>query len=180
MKKIVLALIFGTLIFLPLGKVSALDALCNQPVTNGHGDVVGYKSGWTKSGDNYTCQAKDSPCYNNGQATTSPICRQDAQQNYQVKSTDLVNSNPVAGPNGILQTVTNIMALLTGIIAVIMIIISGMQFITAGGNFAGQRAGDNPSKARKARANLVSASVGLAIVALSWTIVTFIIQHFVK
>ncbi len=180
MKKTILTLILCALVFLPLGKVEAIDALCNQPVTNAHGDVVGYKSGWTKSGDNYICQSANSPCYNNGQAANSPVCRQDAQQNYNLSSSDLTTNNPVAGPSGILQTVTNIMALLTGIVAVIMIIVSGMQFITAGGNFAGQRAGDNPSKARKARANLVSASVGAAIVALSWTIVTFIIQHFVK
>ena len=109
-----------------------------------------------------------------GQAASSPVCQQYANQQ------NNPNSNPITGNNGVLQTVTNIMALLTGIVAVVMIIISGFTFMTAGGNIAGQRAGDNPSKAKKARAQLTAAVIGLIIVALSWTIITFIIQKFVQ
>ena len=113
-------------------------------------------------------------CSTNAQTAASPTCQQYTQQQ------NHPNSNPVAGPSGVLQTVTNIMATITGIVAVIMIIVSGLTYMTAGGNIAGQRAGDNPSKAKKARAQLSAAVVGLLIVALSWSILTFIIQKFVK
>lgn len=114
------------------------------------------------------------PCSQSG-AQSTPICQQNTTQ-----QTAKTNENPVAGPNGVLQTVTNVMAVLTGIVAVVMIIISGMQFVTAGGSIAGQRAGDNPSKAKKARANLMAAIIGLIIVALAWTIITFVVQKIVQ
>lgn len=105
-------------------------------------------------------------------APSSPVC----QQNAAVPK----KGNPIAGPNGILQTVTNIMALLSGIVAVIMIIVSGFTFVTAGGAIGGQRAGDNPTKAKKARATLLAAIIGLVIVALSWSFITFIVQRFIQ
>ena len=107
-------------------------------------------------------------------AYNSPTCQQYRDQQGHP------DNNPVAGPSGALQTVTNVMALLTGIVAVVMIIASGINFMTAGGNIAGQRAGDNPGKAKKARSQLSAAVIGLIIVALSWSILTFIIQKFVQ
>ncbi len=115
-----------------------------------------------------------SVCVPDSPSINSPTCQQ------YLKQQKNPNSDPVAGPTGVLQTVTNIMAMLTGIVAVVMIIISGLSFMTAGGNIAGQRAGDNPSKAKKARAQLNAAVIGLLIVALSWSILTFIIQKFVQ
>lgn len=118
------------------------------------------------------------PCnsiQNSQQVKSSPTCAQNKEQ-----TSDPNNPNPVAGPKGILQTVTNIMALLTGIAAVGVIISGGITLITAGGNFAGQRSGDNPSKAKKARGQIAAAVIGLVIVALSWTILSFIIEKFVK
>src|SRR5579863_6487253 len=103
-----------------------------------------------------------SVCTPGGSAYNSPTCKQ------YIKQQNNPNSNPVAGPSGVLQTVTNVMAMITGIVAVVMIIISGFNFMTAGGNIAGQRAGDNPGKAKKARAQLSAAVIGLIIVALSW------------
>lgn len=114
------------------------------------------------------------PCSQSG-AQNTPICQQNTTQ-----QTAKTNDNPVAGPNGVLQTVTNVMAVLTGIVAVVMIIISGFQFVTAGGSIGGQRSGDNPSKARKARSTLLAAVIGLIIVALSWTIITFVVQKIVQ
>lgn len=114
------------------------------------------------------------PCSQSGAQNTA-ICQQNTTQ-----QTSKNNNNPVAGPNGVLQSVTNVMATLTGIVAVVMIVISGFQFVTAGGSIAGQRAGDNPSKARKARSTLIAAVIGLIIVALSWTIITFVVQKIVQ
>jgi len=116
-----------------------------------------------------------SACAAGTKAASSPVCDQ-----YLKQQNDKNNSNPIAGPTGVLQTVTNVMALLTGIVAVIMIIVSGITFITAGGAPGGQRAGDNPSKAKKARAQLMAAVIGLVIVAMGWTIITFVVQKIIQ
>lgn len=153
MKKLLLSTITALcLVIFAGGAVGAYDPLCSQ-----------YNSGG---------KCVQGPC-----ATTpdSPICKQNAQQ--QSAST---NENPISGPHGVLQTATNLVALLSGIVAVIMIIVSGAQFITAGGSIAGQRAGDNPSRAKKARATLGAAVTGLVVVALAWSILSFIIQKFVE
>ena len=107
----------------------------------------------------------DSVCQN---APNSPTCQQNASQNG--KTTDpAVNT---------IRTAANIIAIVAGIAAVIMIIIAGFQFVTAGGASPGQRSGD-PNKIKSARATLSSALVGLVIIALAWTIVTFVTDHFI-
>lgn len=100
------------------------------------------------------------PC---AEAPNSAACQQSRSQ--QAKAD---NPNPVADT---LLKVANIMALLTGIVAVLMVIISGLRFITSGGN---------PEATKKARANLIAAIIGLIVVAVSWTLVTFIVQKFVQ
>ena len=87
------------------------------------------------------------------------------------------SSNPIAGKNGVLQTTANIMAIIGGIAAVIIIVLGGIQYATAGGAAQGQRAGDNPNKAKNARQVVTNATIGLVVLALSWSIVSFIIQH---
>lgn len=81
----------------------------------------------------------------------SPICAD------QGTATDPVNH--------ILHVAANIVALLTGLAAVILIIISGISMITSAGK------AESVANARK---RIIGALVGLAIVALAWTIVTFL------
>ncbi|OGL37905.1 hypothetical protein A3E49_01350 [Candidatus Saccharibacteria bacterium RIFCSPHIGHO2_12_FULL_49_19] len=100
-------------------------------------------------------------------APDSPTCRQKEEQRTS-------GTNPIAGPDGIIQTAANLIALVAGIIAVITIIISGFIFVTAGGAIGGQRAGDNPTRAREARTVLTGAIIGLVVVALAWSIVSFV------
>ncbi len=109
-----------------------------------------------------------------GLAANGPVCTDNQKQ-----LTAANNPNPIGGPNGIIHKVADIFALVAGIASVIIIIYSGFVFVTAGGAIGGQRAGDNPTRAKNARGALIGALVGLAIVALAWTITTFVTNNFI-
>jgi len=68
----------------------------------------------------------------------------------------------------IIRIAANIVAFLTGIAAVIMIVLSGFVFVTSGGN---------PERTSNARRRLIYSLVGLIVVALSWTIITFLLNR---
>lgn len=76
--------------------------------------------------------------------------------------------NPVIN---VIRVATNIIAVFAGVIAVIMVIVSGIQMITSGGNQ------ENIANARR---RLVAALIGVAIIALSWTIISFVINNLIK
>lgn len=98
---------------------------------------------------------KDTVC--SGEAAKSPTCK------------GAVNpENPVTGPKNVIKTASTIIALITGIAAVIMIILSGLTMITSGGN---------SESVTTARRRLIAAIIGLIIVALAWTIITFTVNH---
>jgi hypothetical protein len=80
-------------------------------------------------------------------------------------------TDPVSGPNGIIQKTANLIAIIAGIAAVVVIIIGGIGFITSGGS---------SDKTATARKRIIYAVVGLVIVALAWTIVTFIITKLIN
>jgi hypothetical protein len=65
----------------------------------------------------------------------------------------------------IIHVTTDIIAIITGAAAVVMIIISGIQMITSAGN---------SETVGNARRRLINALIGLAVVTLAWTIVTFL------
>lgn len=102
-------------------------------------------------------------------APSNPACQQNGQQNGST-------TNPTVD---IIQTAANLIAVIGGISAVIIIIISGFMFVTAGGGVGGQRSSD-PSRAKNARAALTGAVIGLVIIALAWTIITFVTDKLVK
>lgn len=99
-------------------------------------------------------------CNNN--ASGSAVCQDAANRG---------NTNPVAGPGGILPTVTNILAIIGGLAAVIMIIISGMTMATSAGNT------EHVASAKK---RLTYAVVGLIVISLGWAIVNFVINRIIK
>ncbi|MGH7239925.1 MAG: pilin [Candidatus Saccharimonadales bacterium] len=92
-----------------------------------------------------------------GQAGTSAVCAD--------KSSAEAEQHPI---RDIIHTVTEIIAAVAGIVAVIMIIISGLRFISSGGE-SQQVAG--------ARNNLLYAIIGLVVIALASTIITFVISR---
>jgi hypothetical protein len=77
----------------------------------------------------------------------------------------------VAGSNGVINKAANIIALVTSIGAVIMILIGGFFYVTAGGN---------AENAAKAKARIISAVIGLVVVALAWTIVRLVTDRIIK
>lgn len=78
------------------------------------------------------------------------------------------NSNPIAGPDGVLMSVTNIISIIAGAAAVIIIIIAGLQFIMASGD------SNNISKARNA---IIYAAIGLVVIVLARAIIAFILNR---
>ncbi len=94
---------------------------------------------------------------NSPNAGSSPVCK-----------TPLNPNNPIT--NAIHITIS-VLALIAGVLAVFMIIISGFTLITSGGN---QEAVANSRK------RITSAVIGLIIVALSWTIISFILDKLIK
>jgi hypothetical protein len=62
---------------------------------------------------------------------------------------------------------TNILALVAGIAAVIMIIVAGIKFITSQGE---------PSAVGEARKTIIYTAVGLVVIVLARTIITFVVS----
>ena len=90
-----------------------------------------------------------------GAASKSPVC-------------NASSSDPLTGSNGIIVKATNILAIVAGIAAVIIIIIAGIHFITSNGD---------PSATGSARSTIIMAIVGLIIIVLAKSIITFIVSR---
>lgn len=106
-----------------------------------------------------------SACDINNQTAKSSIC---PDRN--------TTTNPV---NKKIKNAADIVAIITGAAAVVMIVISGFTFITAGGSVTGQRSSD-PNRLKSARATLSAAIIGLVIIALAWTIISFVTDRLIK
>jgi hypothetical protein len=104
-----------------------------------------------------------------GKAASSPACQQNAAQ-------QASGNNPVVDR---IHTAADLLAIVSGIAAVVVIIYSGFVFATAGGSIGGQRSGDS-NRAKQARAMLTGGIVGLIIVALAWSIVTFLTDKVIQ
>jgi len=105
-----------------------------------------------------------------GQAQNGPICKQNTTQQGS-------SANPALDR---IHTAADIIAAVAGIAAVITIVLSAFTFATAGGAGTGQSSGANPARAKQARSTLIGAVVGLVIIALAWTIVTFVSNKVIK
>ena len=75
-------------------------------------------------------------------------------------------SDPIDGPNGVLEKVTLIIASIASMVAVIIIVIAGFMFVLSNGD---------AQKAATARMAIIGALVGLVIIAAATTIITFVI-----
>lgn len=75
-------------------------------------------------------------------------------------------TNPLTGKNGLFRGIAGTIALISGVIAVIIIIIAGLRYITSGGD---------PAKAKSAKDAIVAAIIGLVIIALADSIISFVI-----
>jgi hypothetical protein len=97
------------------------------------------------------------PCSRGSAQADSPVCTEADKGNNSDK-----NNNAILNT---IRTATNIVASITGVIAVIMIILGGFSYVTSGGN---------AEKSANARRQIVNAAIGLAVIALAWTIARFV------
>jgi len=97
-----------------------------------------------------------------GGGSSSPVCQQAQSQG---------NSDPIAGKGGIISIAATLIAVVAGVAAVIMIIMGGFGLISSGGN---------AEAAAKARQRIINASIGLALIALSWTIIEYVTDNLIK
>jgi hypothetical protein len=81
---------------------------------------------------------------------------------------DQTTDDPISGSNGLLTKITNIVAYIAGAAAVIVIIVSGIRYITAGGN---------AEAASSARNGLIGALIGLTIIILARTLITYVVKR---
>jgi hypothetical protein len=95
----------------------------------------------------------------NASTTDSSVCK-DANGQGQV--------NPVIH---IIQIAASGFALIGGMLAVIMVIVAGFQMVTSAGN---------AEAITNARKKIVSALVGIALIALSWTIIRLVTDQIIK
>ena len=70
-----------------------------------------------------------------------------------------------------IHTAANIIALIAGIAAVIIIILAGLNLVTSAGN---------SEAATKSRKRITSALIGLVIIAVAWSLVTFVVNRVIK
>lgn len=75
--------------------------------------------------------------------------------------------DPIAGPNGVLKKATILLSIIAGAVAVIIVLVGGIQYTTSAGD---------AQKATNARNTIIGGLVGLAIIAVSGGILTFVIS----
>lgn len=78
------------------------------------------------------------------------------------------NTNSLTGGNGVLYKVTRIVAILGGIAAVIIMIVGGFLYVISQGD---------PQKTSQARSTIIYAVVGLVVIILAQSIITFILSR---
>lgn len=80
---------------------------------------------------------------------------------------DKTRTNPVSGKHGLLLKIVRIVGIAAGVAAVIMIIIGGFQYLLSTGD---------ATKAANARNTIIFAAVGLIVVVLAASILSFVIN----
>lgn len=91
-----------------------------------------------------------------GDAANSAVCQ------------DKNSGDPLTGNNGALLKIANIVAYVGGVAAIIIIIVSAIRYITSGGD------AENISGAKK---TLIGAIVGLVIIVLAKSLITYVVSR---
>lgn len=98
------------------------------------------------------------PGCNNSNASKSSVCKD-------VKTVNKSSSDPIVT---IIKAVLEVISFIAGAMAVIFIIAAALRFITSGGGAEG---------VAKARGSLINVLIGVAILALSQSIIAFVLNH---
>jgi hypothetical protein len=91
----------------------------------------------------------------------SAVCQKDGN----------TTSNPLTGPNGLIVKITRIVAIIGGAAAVIIIIISGLRYILSDGD---------AKQTSEARSGILYAAVGLIIIVLAASIISWVMNEIYK
>lgn len=83
------------------------------------------------------------------------------------------SSNPIAGRDGLLAHITDIVAFAAGAAAVILIIISALRFISSGSVTSTQSRTD--TDVEDARRTIANAVIGLVVIILARTLILFVL-----
>lgn len=75
----------------------------------------------------------------------------------------------IAGEDGVLKTITNVLLFIIGAVSVIMIIYGGITYVTSGGN---------STRVQSAKNTILYAVVGLIVAILAYAVVNFVISSF--
>ena len=78
------------------------------------------------------------------------------------------SDNPLTGPNGLLNKIANIVALVAGVAAVIVIIVLGIAMITSAGD---------TQRVAQSRNGILAAVAGLVVIVLAKSLITFVINR---
>jgi hypothetical protein len=104
------------------------------------------------------------PSCNNGGDAHVCVCQPGTSSTSVCSDAQKTNGNPVLKT---IKTVADIIAVIAGLAAVITLMVAGFSYITSGGN---------SEATNKARSRIIGALVGLVIIALAWTIVSFVVS----
>lgn len=91
---------------------------------------------------------------------------EDAKNSSLCKEKAAVDPDPIYGPNGIINKIANIIAVVAGLAAVIIIMLSGLKMIMSNGD---------SKKLSDSRNAIIYASIGLVVIAMARVIVGFIV-----
>lgn len=86
------------------------------------------------------------------------------------------NGDPVAcnGPKALLLNITDVVSYIAGALAIVMIIVGAIRFVTAGSDVStGSRTDTDVEDARR---TITSALIGLAVIILARTLITYAIR----
>lgn len=77
------------------------------------------------------------------------------------------NDNPLTGPNGLINNIANIVAIVAGAAAVIIIIVQGIAMVTSAGD---------TQRVQQARNGVLAAVAGLVVIVMAKTLITFVVN----
>lgn len=98
----------------------------------------------------------------------SQLCPDNAPPEIKNSEVCQTQSDPIAGPGGLISDITNVVAVFAGIAAVVMIMIGGFKFITSTGD---------TSKVQEAKKTIMWSVIGLVVIVLARTIIVFVLER---
>jgi Type IV secretion system pilin len=91
-----------------------------------------------------------------GEANGSAVC----------ESKTRGDDDPIAGPNGMLADITNILAVVAGMAAVIVLVVSGIRYVTSDGD---------AGNVKSAKHTAQYALIGLIVIVVARALISFVI-----